>query len=140
MVRFDKGPELDMWQTTSRGSSFTPTVELDGHCRGFKVVVTFGVFSGGNEGLSIRLTPYTGEHFDLRIGIPNSERGHGILEDIVEDGSVATKDKLAKVVTFALSYLSDQELLKMFSLMYKAGKHSGKNEIRKRFNQLMKEA
>ncbi len=127
MVRFHKGLELDEF--------FNSRVEVEGHHKGFKASVCFGVLSSGSEGFIVQLTPYAGNYFDVRVGT-DEDQDYATVEDLVE-GSASSKDKLASLITFALSKLSSEELLKVFSLMYKAGKAAGKNEVRKRFSQIM---
>jgi hypothetical protein len=127
MVRFRNGVELD--------ESFKSRIELEGHHAGFKTTVRFGMMSSGDDGFEVQLTSYAGNYFDVRIGV-DEDPGYATVEDIVE-GSTSTKEKLAALIVFALDNLSKTELLKVFSLMYKAGKAVGKNEVRKRFNQVM---
>lgn len=128
MVRFTKGPEFD--------DNEPAILELDGHHRGFKVGVLRSKLNSGEDGYVVHLTSYAGSYFDVQVGT-DADPDYTTVEDMVEDGEKTTKDKLSRLITWALGKLDNAEMLKVFSLMYKAGKAAGKNEVRKRFNQVM---
>lgn len=82
------------------------------------------MLSSQNQGFVIHLTPYAGNYFNVIIGA-EKDPDYAMIEDLVE-GSSPTKDKLASLITLALSKLSNEELLKLFSLYVRALEHADK--------------
>ena len=128
MVLFTKGPKFD--------DNNPARLELDGHHRGFKVEIYFSQLSSGDDGYVVCMTPYTGKSFNIQIGVA-ADPGYALIEDLIEDRRMPCKDKLPVIITWGLTQLSKEEVLSVFALMYKAGKIAGRNEVRKRFNQVM---
>jgi hypothetical protein len=62
------------------------------------------------------------------------------LEEYVKsviDGQFTVAEKLVKLQALVFEWMTTEQLQKLFNQVYKAGKASGKREIKKRFKQLM---
>ena len=128
MQRFTNGLELD--------ESFESKVELTGSQCGFKVLFYSGMLSNGNEGYVIRLTSYAGNCFDVRIGVDSISTDSSVIKAILNNNDTLVC-KLQELIIFAMDRLNPTQFLRLIGQVYRAGKVSGKNEVRKRFFQLM---
>lgn len=110
-------------------------VLLDGHTGGFLVFARSGSDAAGQRCIQISLSDHAEKQFSVFYTTINHEVVR-LFDELVNKKDRA-KVKLEGAATAVLAELSHKEQLWLFMQMYKAGRCSGREDIRSRFHQLM---